>query len=281
MVGGSSTRELTPDDGLVSQRLSMACGENLEFVNAGSSNQTFAEAWNLVSLFPRERIRAVIVGLNYYKLSEDDTEVISQMRSGYLPLPIAPSLSWYLYTRTGRIVVPMNIFELAARTKVSVWRLAALIGRNGSLSSLGPPSDVYNVDRNMYRSAPKTAVEKDEIVSRFLAERTAMFREKSLAGAALWRGFADHFSASSTNVGFMLLPEDPSMQRVSRVLSDQLRSSMAVLSSAYPVLDLRTGTHLEPSDFYDQQHLLADGRKKILPALLSGVEKVIPSCAHG
>src|SRR3984957_1590508 len=75
-VGGSTVVELTADDTLLSNELTSRCGRDIQFVNLGSSSQTYSESWDIAALVPENRRRLLLVGLNPYRVSFDDNDVI-------------------------------------------------------------------------------------------------------------------------------------------------------------------------------------------------------------
>jgi hypothetical protein len=187
-----------------------------------------------------------------------------------------------LTSLTGQIILPMSSFVNAAREKrvgpTSLWQLALLAPPIATAPS--KPGDPFQAYRHFYRPPVLSAERKHRIAMEFLATRGGMFRENVESNIVLWSAFAGRFAGSGTQVGFVILPEDRAMQPVDHILRNEFDMAVARIARGHVLIDLRDLGLLEPSDFYDQQHLVASGRQKILPAIVKSVAAQLSGC-HG
>jgi hypothetical protein len=114
-VGGSTVRELTADDPLLSKELTSRCGRDIQFVNLGSSKQTYSESWDIAALVPANRRRLLLVGINPYRLSFDDGDVISEQSHNPTGIPASFSLWWSVVWHTRHIGSLERMFASVAR----------------------------------------------------------------------------------------------------------------------------------------------------------------------
>lgn len=290
LVGGSTTRELTPADQYVSDTLSARCGRPLRFVNAGSSNQTLAESWAFAEYAARSRLVAVIVGMNYFRLEEDRPSLVTSLERMIAPVPRPSSLSLWLSYEGKRLVVPWAPLSDVARRLRALWRslpedsdarvlarLQRLIG-TPYLTFASTP-DPFLIERNAYREPVLRPEAKRTIANEYGASRTTLYRERVAAGREAWSAFAASVRAWGAVSLFVALPEDPSMARIRGAFGpafDDAMASLVVSGNSYA--DLRTLHGLAPEHFYDQQHLVASGRRAFWPQFLAATLDVIPYC---
>jgi hypothetical protein len=281
-VGGSTVVELTPDDTLLSNELTGRCGRDIQFVNLGSSNQTFSESWDIAALAPSSRRRLFLVGINPYRLSFDDDDVISEQSHNPTGIPDSFSLWWSIARHTGHVgSLERMVASLARQISLGAkWSpLDFLISRPAVAR---PPSeDPFQPDRAFYREPVMTRSEKQKEVNEYIATRALDFHDRFRTGVKWFQRFFDHFQGPNSDVRFVITPTDETFRKVDKLLSNDMRDAVNLLATSNGVLDLRTpNTDLESGDFFDIQHLIAKGRAKLQPVFVAEVSHAL-GCMPG
>jgi hypothetical protein len=281
-VGGSTVVELTADDALLSNELTSRCGREIQFVNLGSSNQTFSESWDIAALAPRSRRRLFLVGINPYRLSFDDGDVISEQSRNPTGIPDSFSLWWSIARNTGHIGSLERMVASVAR-QISLgakWHLLDfLVSRPAEARQAA--EDPFLPDRSFYRELVMTRSEKQREVNEYIATRALDFHDRFRAGVKWYNRLADHFQGPDSDVRFVITPTDDTFRKVDKLISNDMREAVKLLATDNGVLDLRTpNVDLESGDFFDIQHLIAKGRAKLQPAFVAEVSRAL-GCTPG
>jgi hypothetical protein len=281
-VGGSTVRELTADDSLLSKELTSRCGRDIEFINLGSSAQTFSESWDIAALAPANRKRLLLVGINPYRLSFDDGDVISEQSHNPSGIPDSFSLWWSIARHTGHIGSLERMFASVARQMKlgAKWSPSDfLISRQ--VVARQPAEDPYQPDRSSYPGPAWTQPEKLKQANEYIATRALDFHDRFRAGVKWFNRLADHFRAPGSDVSFVITPTDKTFRKVDRLISNDMLDVVNLLDAKNGILDLRNqGVDLESGDFFDIQHLIAKGRAKLQPVFLAEVSRAL-GCMPG
>jgi hypothetical protein len=280
LLGGSTAQELPPSEARVSALLTERCDRPIRFINGATSSQTMTESWMIADAVPDSRRTLVVVGMNYLRFEEGFAEVARDVRAPLLPLrsralertlkeaghspaPTMPRLTgtaWFL-SRLDQVNFrpepePFDVF-LARRESATPWH--------------GP--------LNLYQDPPLDPEKKAAIVRQMIAERLSLFEGRRAEAGALWRAFVRRFDGPGSTVLFLALPEDPSLAPFAAAAGDGFAHEMAGLGGAGArVADWRTDHGLAQSDFHDQQHLLASGRRKLEPRLADLFAEALVGC---
>src|SRR3984957_15256999 len=253
-VGGSTVRKLTADDWLLSKELTSRCGRDIQFVNLGSSSQTFSESWDIAALAPANRKRLLLVGINPYRLSFDDGDVISEQ--SHNPTGIPASFSRKI--RLGAKWSPLDLLVLHPA-----------VARQ-------PAEDPFQPDRSSYPGPAWTRPEKLKQANEYIATRALDFHDKFRAGVKWFNRLSDHFEESGGDVRFVITPTDETFQTADRLISNDMRDAVNLLQAKNGILDLHNqGVDLEADDFHDVQHLTAQGRAKLQPVFVTEVSHAL------
>jgi hypothetical protein len=281
-VGGSTVRELTADDPLLSKALTSQCGRDIQFVNLGSSSQTFSESWDIATLAPRNRRRLLLVGINPYRLSFDDSDVISELSHTPSGIPVSFSLLWSVAFHTGHLGSPERMLTSLARQRSFGARLRPLDLFDPSRPVARQPSeDPFQPDRSSYREPVWTQSEKLRQANEYIATRALDFHERFQVGVGWYSRFFDHFQGAGADVKFVITPTDVTFGKVDELISADLREAVGLLGGDGRIIDLRNQSKgLDSSDFFDVQHLVAKGRAKLQPAFVAAVSGAL-GCAPG
>lgn len=279
-VGGSADRELTADDSLVSSELTSRCGRDIQFVNVGSSSQTFSESWDIAALAPETRKRLLLVGINPYRLSFGDSDVISELSHNATGVPTSYSLLWSVALHTGHVGSLERIIPSIARQRSlgAKWRLIDLfVPRRPAVR---PPSeDPFQPDRSSYREPIWTPSEKQRQANEYIATRALDFHDRFRQGVKWFNHLFDHFEGPQSDVKFVITPTDEAFGKVDRLIADDYRQALTLLGGESRILDLRRqARNLDSGDFFDIQHLVAKGRAKLQPAFLAAASRAL-GCA--
>jgi hypothetical protein len=281
-VGGSTVRELTADDPLLSKALTSQCGRDIQFVNLGSSSQTFSESWDIAALAPRNRSRLLLVGINPYRLSFDDRDVIAGLAHNPSGIPVSYSLLWSVALRTGHVGSPERMLTSLARQQSfgARWRLLDLFDP-GRPAARQPADNPFQPDRSSYREPVWTQSEKLKQANEYIETRALDFHERFRGGVNWYNRLFDHFQSTGTDVKFVITPTDVTFGKVDELISADLRDAVRLLGGEDRLLDLRDQSKdLDSNDFFDIQHLVATGRAKLQPAFVAAVSRAL-GCAPG
>ena len=281
-VGGSAVAELTADDSLLSRELTSRCGRDIQFVNLGSSRQTYSESWDIAALVPENRRRLLLVGLNPYRVSFDDSDVISEQLHNPTGIPASFSLWWSVAWHTGHIGSPERMLTSLARqiTLGAKWSLLDLLISRPTVARQ-PSEDPFQPDRSGYPGPALAQTEKLKQANDYIAIRTLNFHDRYRAGVKWFNRLFDHFERPGSDVRFVLTPTDETFGKVDRLISNDMRDVVNLLQAKNGILDLRPqGVDLGSKDFFDVQHMTAKGRAKLQPAFLAEVSRAL-GCMPG
>ncbi len=282
-VGGSAVREYPPSDDLVSKRLGEECGRPLRFVGLGASNQTFAETWALVEAARQHRVRAVLYGMTYARFEYDLVSIAQSLDSMLTPVPRPAALANWLSQTWLRYVPPFSPVSDWARAlrhampkanPAKVWRLFS-----EPAVAPAPPEDPFQTRGHFYKAPVLSKAEKDAIVDQYIGSRILPFAESVKDSTYAWRALITQTIAWGARPVLLVLPEDPSMAKVDQLFRPSFDTAIDELKGAGAIVhDLRENTRLTSVDFYDQQHLVASGRRIEFERLIAAVKAAIPGC---
>jgi len=100
---------------------------------------------------------------------------------------------------------------------------------------------------------------------------------------SLWSDFQQHIAARGARVLYLVLPVDPSMNVVRNRLDPDFDHALLELEElGASVVDWRDNQSLSlrPEDFFDQQHLLESGRRKLAANFNTVVVEHLDVCNH-
>lgn len=283
LVGGSSAREFPASDSHLSRVLSARCGRPIRFINGGTSSQTFAESWAIAEAVRDDRRRLVVVGMNYSRFEEGAAEVSRDLRTPLLPLRQPATLKRAVADVGGSS--PMGAGPGLTQSSWLLHRLdevtfqdapesfRAFIARSDGASPWQGPD-------NVYRAPPLDAERKADIVRRMQAEQLPLYAARRGEALALWLAFLRRFDRPGSEVLLLALPESASMAPLNARAGAAFPADLAVLERhGGRVADWRTSHGLAEADFYDQQHLLESGRRKIEPRFVELLTSALPACS--
>lgn len=281
-VGGSTVRELTAEDSLLSKELTSQCGRDIQFVNLGSSSQTFAESWDIAALAPDDRKRSFLVGINPYRLTFNDADVISELSHNPSGIPASFSIWWSVAQHTGHVGSLERMLASIARQQSlgARWRLRDLYASPRPAAGRAA-EDPLQPDRSSYREPVWTRPEKFRQANEYIATRVLDFHDRFRTAVKWYNRLANHFQGPASAVKFVIMPTDESFGEADRLVADDLRQAINLLGGESRVLDLRDqAKDLDASDFFDIQHLVAKGRAKLQPVFVAAVSQAL-GCRAG
>src|ERR1700723_2070602 len=232
LVGGSTVRELTADDPLLSKALTSQCGRDIQFVNLGSSSQTFSESWDIAALAPINRKRLFLVGINPYRLSFDDGDVISEQSHNPTGIPASFSLWWSVARHTGHVGSLERMFTSVARQMRlgAKWSLLDFLVSRPAVARQ-PAEDPFQPDRSSYPGPAWTQPEKLKQANEYIGTRALDFHDRFRAGVKWFNRLADHFQASGSDVRFVITPTDETFRKVDRLISNDMLDVVNLLKA--------------------------------------------------
>ena len=280
LVGGSTARELTAFDQDVSVALSRRCGQPVRFINAATSDQSLVEAWSFADALAEHDLDRIIVGINYFRLTESRRDLFARLSNVRLALPLSAQL---------RSMMPADLRSVPKPEFLS--QLAMLLAHKGELAGMKRPgASSGNIPqkgrekgfmgaRNLYKGPPRNSAWKRERVSHFIALTRVKYEHVSSQASDLWLEFIRRHQQRKIATTLLVLPMDPSLQRARRLFDPQLDKALERFERAGAgVVDWRDLSVLSARDFYDQQHLLASGRRKLFPVLIEALSTYVSGC---
>ncbi len=281
LVGGSTSRELTASDAHISRLLTQRCGHSIRFINAGTSSQNLLESWQLTDALASSQRKLVIVGFNHLRFEGGRKQVYESTRKMLLPFAVPDqlknSLSEFYFSNIPSAFNPKGI----------AWIIKGINYINFGASPLSHTSfievnedDPYHTGRNLYKEPPLPSRQKEVLVSHMIAERLPIYRTAHVEAVDLWKLFIRNYSSANSKVLFLGLPVSPEMRRLNDATSIEMRQDLIELQNAGALIaDWRIDHFLSDADFYDQQHLLSSGRKKLDARFVDLVVKSTPGCS--
>ncbi|MDP3693547.1 hypothetical protein [Bradyrhizobium sp.] len=277
LLGGSTIRELTADDALLSKQLTAWCERDVQFVNLGSSSQSFSESWDIAALVPENRKRLFIVGINPNRLGFDDDSVMTELSHRPSGIPVSFSLLWNVALHTGHVGSSERIISAIARQERlgAKWRLRDVFVAPQPVARK-PSEDSLQPDRASYREPVWTHAEKLRQANAYIATRVTDFRNRYRAGVQWYNRFHDRFKGPNSDVKFVVPPTDKTFDKVNELISTDFLNAIRLLGGESRTIDLRNRVRdLDTKDFFDTQHLVAKGREKLHPVFFDAVTRAL------
>lgn len=277
LLGGSTIRELTADDALLSKQLTGRCGRDIQFVNLGSSSQSFSESWDIAALAPEHRKRLFLVGINPYRLGFDDDSVMAELSRNPTGIPVSLSLLWNVAFHTGHVGSSERIISAIARQERlgARWRLRDVFVSPVPVAR-EPSEDPLQPDRASYHEPVWTRAEKLRQANTYIATRVTDFQSRYRAGVQWFNRFYDRFKGPNSDVKFVVPPTDETFDKIDKLVSTDFRNAIRLLGGDSRTIDLRDRVKgLDTNDFFDTQHLIAKGREKLHPVFLDAVARAL------
>jgi hypothetical protein len=277
LLGGSTSRELTGSNRFFSEKLTMLCGKKVNYFNAGSSSQSYVASRTLYSEYQKNNVDMIIIGMNYYRyIIIPDRHKYDMMNNGQVvPIPYNLFFEEYPFAQALPAILPpyldTKLRYLLRKNKIKI----------GSDKRHVDTSD-YMAFHNKYKGTARSFETKQEIARRFMVTRYPDYVQFSSFAAKRWQSFSNFAQSNGSKIMFLALPEDPSFGEVYKQFDSVFRRHLDQhQDQGTIVIDWRKkDLGLLPLDFYDQQHFLSSGRKKISTPLANIVVNNIPECSR-
>ena len=285
LLGGSTIRELTPDDAVLSKQLTSRCERDIQFVNLGSSSQSFSESWDIAALAPENRKRLFLVGINPYRLGFDDDSVVAELSRNPTGIPVSLSLWWNVALHTGLVASSERmIASIALQERLGAhWRLRDIFVSPVPVAR-APSEDPLQPDRAGYHEPVWSRAEKLRQANTYIATRVTDFHNRYRAGVQWFNRFYNYFKGPNSDVKFVVTPTDETFDKVDKLISGDFLNGIRLLGGESRTIDLRNRVKdLNTNDFFDTQHLVAKGRAKIQPVFIDAVTRALgcpPLASH-
>jgi len=283
-VGGSAVREYPPADEFVSARLTKECGRELRFVGLGASNQTFAETWALIEAASRGRLRTVLYGMTYARFEYDLVSIAQSLDNMLTPVPRPASLAnWLSYTWLRYVPTSAWLSDSAralrhAMPKASLARVWRFMSTPPLASA--PVQDPFQAPGHFYKTPVMSGEDKALIANQYLGSRILPFAEGLADSTRAWQALIQNTAVWGANPALVILPEDPSMAKVDRFFRGAFDRAIKQLETAgAAVYDMRDNPRLTAENFFDQQHLVASGRRIEFDRLIAIIKSATPGCS--
>lgn len=273
LLGGSTSRELTGSNDYLSEKISLLCGREVNFINAGTSSQSYITSRTIYSRY-KEKIDLVIIGMNYFRYILPASQVPKDTLNTKLmsTIPFSVFLEEFPTSQNLPAIQPIYFLakfnNLLKSNKISTHK-----------KEKEKENDFQSI-HNKYNLPEKSMIEKENIVKNFLLSRHSDFINYSLDGSRHWEYFSEYAKNNNSNVVFLVLPEDQSLKKITKFFSSRFNEIILKhKKKGINVIDWRyEDLNLNSKDFYDQQHLLKSGRKKIVSPLSILVSNNLPGC---
>jgi hypothetical protein len=259
ILGGSSTRELFGHEGELEQFLSNQCGRPVSAFNASTSSQSLSESLALIRLFRKNAgdPDVIIMGLTKWRITRPDHrrhEEDQLMKIGLSMSPDAFSGLEWPQRMTATLSGAIERFkDLPILLKTgSSWKLSGIHEPN-------PPV--------VYDGLDPLSLPKRIAISIAYADIAQSDSKAHSVNNAKWAADAISRAVDEIPVVFLMTPVSPVTAALSYPESDplELRQAIQILAKNQSFHDLRRAESLglTDDDFWDEQHLLRAGRKRL------------------
>ncbi len=279
LMGGSTSRELTSHDKMVSDTLSFRNGRKIRFINAADRNQNITAPWSIGDRLADNGLDMMVIGLNYYRFVEDHNALKKNIAHYRFPVPLSQSILRCNFAFLNMIPALEPVSQVGQLYAYRQYIKGVYFGKpvRQTTEVQLTTSNLFSGPRNYYRKPVFSVTQKEQRVNEFIASRGPQFYYAHLESLDLWTEFVRNMDSKGVKILFLILPLDPQMD-VARSLFDPLFDPMmAKLEQAgATIVDWRNLDFLVSEDFYDQQHLVKSGRKKIFQRLIHDISLFVP-----
>ena len=275
LLGGSTSRELTGWNNHYSEAISKNVGYPVKFTNNGWRNQNLAAIWTITEHLIKQRADLIIIGMNYYRFTEDRYNFLSHVSRSSLPVPLSRSmlfnqLSWMNVIPKPE---PFKLFGMLKRYQLTGVSRDDKVIKHSPLTESLPIENVFNGPQNFYHPPIFTKDAKQRRVNSFIATRSPQFYFNHRESVQLWIDYLREF-ADKIKIILLILPSDPLMDQAAPFFAPIFEEALGELHShGVKIVDWRKMKELESDDFYDQQHLIFTGRAKIFQRFIDMITK--------
>ena len=276
LLGGSTSRELTDSDYYISELISERCSEKVRFINAGSSSQSYITSRSIYDYYSRRGVDLVLIGANYYRYILTNTDLVKNTLDNKISIPISFSFFLEEFPRNQN---PPQVEPLYLAAKLISQRKNLIYDSNNLFNKSLPFEDKVGFN-NLYKYPPLSLEKKKEKARLFSILRYEDFINFGAFGAESWNLFIDNAEKKDSKVIFIDLPKAPFFTNTTKLFESQMNKFLdSHLKNGAQVIRWKSSDlNLVENDFYDQQHLLKNGRKKIEPVLIELIANNIPNC---
>jgi len=270
-LGGSTTRELTPTNEYFSEQLSALCKRPIQVINAATSSQSFADAWLISRAVNPTRLKLVVIGFNYFRLNQTSRQVWMGIENSDFPFENYENLAGVL----GYDLKQINVMSKLAW----MWKNRKFLNFKDVNKIREHDSDPFNGSFHVYKPPSKTYDEKETRVYNYISQRAALIRERMPEATRLWEEFAKGLHENGTRVLFGRLPTSKHMVKADKLLEVPYLQSIARLKEkGSDFANIGEGLTFDENLFFDQAHLLPDGRRFIYETLKNQIADSLPDC---
>lgn len=261
LLGGSSTREITPHRREADSWLSARCGRSVHVFNAATSSQHPADSWAIVDAIGGAP-RVVVVGLSYHRMmrrSIDDTYDPTAQTTA-LPAPMRASLK-----SLARGDLRAGVFDFFTQFDRAQWSISALRDEAVGRRIAGQARDNDDRDGSLAGAIPADA-------KRYMADQMYVLAGDDLSRTSAemtdyWLVFAREMRRRGATTVFVMTPYSHEAEPLAREYAPFIAPALARLARENQVLDLRNHPLPDPVHFTDPTHLSDAGRVGAWPAL--------------
>lgn len=261
LLGGSSTREITPHRRDADSWLSTRCGRSIHIFNAATSSQHPSDSWAIADAIGGAP-RVVVVGLSYrrmMRMSIDDA-YDPTAQTVALPIPMRASLKSLV-----RGDLRAGVFDFFTQFDRAQWSISALEAEAAGRLAGGEARDKDDRDGSLATAIPADA-------KRYMADQMYVLAGDDLSRTSAemteyWLGFAREMRRRGSTPLFVMTPYSREAEPLAREYAPSIATAFARLARENPVLDLRDHPRLDAADFTDPAHLSDAGRLIAWPVL--------------
>ena len=270
-LGGSTTRELTPTNEYFSEQLSALCKRPIQVLNAATSSQSFAEAWLISRAVNPTRLKLVVIGFNYFRLNQTFGQVKLGIENNDFPFENYENLAEVLG------------FDLKRKSVISqlawMWNNRNFLHLEDVRKLREHASNPFDGNFHLYKPPSKTHVEKETRVFKYISQRAALIKRRMPEATKLWEEFANGLRENGIRVVFGRLPASKHMVKADKLLEVPYLQAVGHLQRrGFDFVNIGEGLTFDENLFFDQAHLLPDGRRFIYQTLKDQIAFFLPDC---
>ena len=278
LLGGSTSRELTDSNTYISKLLSERCALKINFINAGSPAQSYVASQSIYDYYSRRGVGLVIIGANYlrYILNEAYFKEISSQYRGSIPISLNLFLEEYPNIQNPPQIEPLY---LLSKLYIQNKKNNLVYESNFLFSKIQFLKDKVGF-QNRFFSKSESWEKRNKRLRHFDILRYEDFLNFGPNQSRRWNLFIDNALSKGSKVLFIDLPKAPYFDKKTNLFQGLMNEFLdSHLKNGANVIRMKSSDlNLKDDDFYDQQHLLSSGRKKVESLLIESIADNISEC---
>ncbi|MCW5589273.1 MAG: hypothetical protein KIT27_06370 [Legionellales bacterium] len=287
VLGGSTFRESTYSDKIVSDILSRELHSDIQFLNLASSSQTFLESRAIFDTLKIQRNSLLLIGLTPSRFNESYSDMLKQYNNPRIPFLNYRGIKAFLATNINRFLIwypdffsyslwiKKRFIELSPSACSINFSLSAstkcIVATFRNISDYQLPSMKLH---HYYNMSPLSAEQKKNFTKEYAKIMKKKFNTNYLYSSQLLLTLIRDAQKKHVKVILYFLPRSTLARQADSYLFLNLNQELTKIQKIthVPLYNLINSPNLTDEDYYDIYHFLPSGRKKFAPQFYSLVE---------